>query len=623
MKALDLIKEESTKHSIEETFYFVDVSFSFQSYVTRPIDLAKDLFQQIQSRDSVSINIDIGGTDTNIESIDSFDDCYKLFEDFKEDSGEIEEIKVSISITKKFLNNTVSIYSLHDFCQHLKLDYLLSTLTTVGKIISSAPCLVFSCLDEDICFGSETIRFISSTLHEGICNFDRTALSHRHKEHILDTNCPLNLFPKDFLKISEPSTPCPYIEIITFFDEARAALSLSNISNSFLLKKDNTFTLTISGYKNNTIELQDIENFTDSETLKSLFRIQNWVFSDGETIDKIQLARNIISLYVENGQLCFNREVFLAIQSNYNIYLQENVTTYIEVKNKITEIIIQSSVKNSELCDSFLSYFRGNCLALLTFFLSAFFLKSVDSEAAYTSNLLILSMSSFVLIILSFVWLEFIRNDLTSRFQHNKKLLETTIKTNYKNILLTTEIDGLLNSTEDENETFFLTAIGRYSKIWKTTSLTLVGLYLVILWALAGWSLPTSITTSPPKPIAPAHSTPIPVKKPVAPATTSPGSSQDPDIPASTTPRSPQKTVTPASTTPSSSQKPVVSPTTTQSSPQKTVAPTPSTSDSSQKSTAPASTTPSSSQKPAVSPVTTQSSPQKTAASTSSNQKDT
>lgn len=61
----------------------------------------------------------------------------------------------------------------------------------------------------------------------------------------------------------------------------------------------------------------------------------SWIFTDGNAADKAIIARNVLSLHCKYSSLIDIDELaFASMQSNYNLYLRNNVNQYLELKTK-------------------------------------------------------------------------------------------------------------------------------------------------------------------------------------------------------------------------------------------------------------------------------------------------
>lgn len=81
---------------------------------------------------------------------------------------------------------------------------------------------------------------------------------------------------------------------------------------------------------------------TDITENRELYKIYEWISTDGNAMDKAIIARNIISLYSQFTSIIeIDAKTFSFIQSNFKLYQKDNVDKYIEVKNKVAEYILE------------------------------------------------------------------------------------------------------------------------------------------------------------------------------------------------------------------------------------------------------------------------------------------
>ena len=91
------------------------------------------------------------------------------------------------------------------------------------------------------------------------------------------------------------------------------------------------------------------------------------------------MARNIISIDFRNSLNNIDDKTLASIKSNYNIYLKENVDRYIELKNQITNNILDLSMKSRDIIAEFSSNFKNAFMANLSFIFSMFILNLIIS----------------------------------------------------------------------------------------------------------------------------------------------------------------------------------------------------------------------------------------------------
>ena len=104
---------------------------------------------------------------------------------------------------------------------------------------------------------------------------------------------------------------------------------------------------------------------------KNIFEIYNWAYQDDRAIDKVLLARNVISLQCKFCDLLeIDDKALPAIVSNFNLYLRKDLAIYLDIKNKLAEFI--SNVLSQLIASSsqFVRHFISNIVAILGFIFS-------------------------------------------------------------------------------------------------------------------------------------------------------------------------------------------------------------------------------------------------------------
>lgn len=96
--------------------------------------------------------------------------------------------------------------------------------------------------------------------------------------------------------------------------------------------------------------------------------IYNWIFTDGNTIDKILIVHNVMSLYCKHEcLLSIDKTMFDAIRTNYNLYLRTNVSQYLDMKREIGKFIQNIVAQVSDYALNILSKFKSNLIAIFVF----------------------------------------------------------------------------------------------------------------------------------------------------------------------------------------------------------------------------------------------------------------
>lgn len=219
-------------------------------------------------------------------------------------------------------------------------------------------------------------------------------------------------------------------------------------------------------------ELLDVSN--------SLSSIHNWLKLDKHFSAKLGILRNILSLSKTTRlNQCFNQELINSLESNFQIYLKENINQYFEIKNKVSEFIYDLSNKSFETLDQYTKNAQNLLLAVLSYFFTVVVFTTIDKnnsiENMFTYKLGMLSSlfiaAAIYLLYQSKVDLEQKSRDILS------KMIE--IKGRYRLILSEAELEEMFTSPTLND------AVSRInnSRVHKHHIILLV-IMLSILWLL-------------------------------------------------------------------------------------------------------------------------------------------
>ena len=282
--------------------------------------------------------------------------------------------------------------------------------------------------------------------------------------------------PEDFYL----TTPSNSVPINTLFNNICSMLSIASIANTSSINGNGQIQFKVNGYKTITSESRTIDSCCDCVEVS--YKIHEWVYSIGECTDKLGLTRNVLSLHVnDEQQICFHYDCYNAIISNYQIYLEKNITNYLELKNKITELVLESSAKVNQLCEEFLDSFKKNIVAFLTFFLTVVLvggLKDNGADAIFSPVFILVVVT---LSAISLVWLLLLLIDMKARFEHNEEIIKFTLNANYNRILIDEEISAVIDPVIKKNKIFIKSQISKYSIAW--VAFVMIILFFIFYWA--------------------------------------------------------------------------------------------------------------------------------------------
>lgn len=263
------------------------------------------------------------------------------------------ESEVTLNIIKK--TNDVLIY----LPDHFYLDpvtkkhNVIQFLKDVNVKIQSCETLFLRCLDNRISFPA-TIGMDASISRSNILRFQHenchfAQLSHYSHLTPFDFDCSYkdSSFPIQLFKAARN-----LLAVFFLFDVTNIDYSAKQVDVK--LKGERIFTDKVSFEK-----LQDCPN--------TYYDIVQWLYSlGGHRADKLMLARNIMSIHLDESVLLLNDEAYSAILSGFEIYLKQNVALYIELKNKLSDYLIDTNKDVESLIASLSNNMKANVFGLFT-----------------------------------------------------------------------------------------------------------------------------------------------------------------------------------------------------------------------------------------------------------------
>ena len=300
--------------------------------------------------------------------------------------------------------------------------------------------LVFDIYDTVRMFATKSMFFVPFGNSVTNSEFNRSQRIEKCKEvsyfYNFDT---YELLPDDFkLMIDYESNPLTELfQKLTFLLSISFIATSSSISGSYLKG-------IINGQR--TMEYQcEINQLPNN---KNLYSIYNWIYTEGNAIDKAIIARNVISLHCKYVPVTeIDDKVMASIQSNYNLYLKENVKEYLNLKNKVAEFISETISKTGEYATGLLDKFKGNIIAIFGFMFSVILANVVSDQPL--DNIFTKEITTLVecVIVGSFVYLVICY--LQSRYEIQKVYDSyNQLKQNYKEILTEEDLHKIFGDDE-------------------------------------------------------------------------------------------------------------------------------------------------------------------------------
>lgn len=472
-------QEEILGYEFAETF--VDVEFQFKTTLNSMPSLDDFLIAipHISTRDKWEFKV-----------LSEYDETEYLAHS---DIGQIDDLSeleayIGSTVTLKFIisknikSNRLSVYWLEKFNEFLLGLPLLVFFNEVDRRIDSI--LIFECLNDQIqTVCTSSIAFVSEN---GIV--DLSGVSNRNNRlrksagNVHWGTYYGNLLPEDLY----PSEWCSSLS--QTFSKACGAL-LSMYLFDYISINSSCLSLKIDGFKsiNYSIDTSKLSNIViDDRTLNQFFEVFEWILSGGYVSDKYSIARNIISINLSSVNIAISSNIIDSIRSNFRIYEKENVLQYIQLRNEISNLLIDLQSKINDIVQGFASDFKSNLLVLISFFASVvvFGVISKDSPFVYFSNQVIILSWSFILV--SYLYLRYSKGELNNRidfFHKQYKQLEARYKPLLDEVELTNVFEDCNPDKSGTHHSYLKWQRKHFAILW-TVSLVVLTLSLLVLFII-------------------------------------------------------------------------------------------------------------------------------------------
>jgi hypothetical protein len=461
--------------SIKERFDEFLLLFTLASIHTIDTGQFEDALKFLNVRDGLhlSFTIDDG------ESTDFYSG--NLVSEFLNDLNgkltlvEDEVVNFTIRITKNAVGGVISVYSYEDIINYFQSLTVQAILNDFNKFLPKENYLVFEFQTNEPVSKTKSIWFVNKGFSGTPYQIDRQPVLSKAQTSCYFNYLPkLSLIPQDFEFLELPGE-----KLAEVFNKLTSILSVAFLFDITNLQ-NNHLEFRLNGYKsiNGTSDLSAFK--VDPEN--QYFKIYNWVYDSGNFVDKIGLARNIISLHFENEKLSeLKGDPFTSIQSSYKVYEKQNIKQYIEIRNKISDQLLSFHDRANKIIETFASGFQKSAFALLTFYISAIILKVLGKDKlvqVFTIDAAILSTSFILCSIIYYFVLKWEVKVQKDRFENNYN----DVKKRYTDLLDQQDISRILNNDHEFNSDLkFIQDKGKnYTIMW----FSFLAIFFVSTWLL-------------------------------------------------------------------------------------------------------------------------------------------
>ncbi|NOR70569.1 MAG: hypothetical protein GQ532_12890 [Methylomarinum sp.] len=398
----------------------------------------------IPGRDSVNIIFRVDSSEDSVlnnsekESIDIFLSGLEAKLSIRD---ETDKYSLDIVINKSRKFGEISVYSLTDFVKFWSEGGIPSSFKKIQELASDVQILRVYELNKDV----KTNCFLFTTFNSDVQfekQIERSELhTKRDKVGHFANASQFNFIPEDFNFDILPDV----ISLVDLFKKLKLISSLVYICDFSRFSDDSGIHLRLNGYRLFSKNIS-VSNEIKSKSEDEYYEIYKWVFGEGNIVDKVGVSRNIISLHlVQDNLLNIQEKTLQSIGSGYQIYLKENVKQYIEIKNKLSEFIQNSSDKASEIVKSISGYYKSSIWTMYSFFASVFLLRILSKN---NDGVLVTEEVYYLFIAFSIINIIIMKYALKELDEEKDRFIENylALKDRYNDLLLPEDLLNVLNN---------------------------------------------------------------------------------------------------------------------------------------------------------------------------------
>jgi len=386
-----------------EDFKKFEIVISSNDFKWLDVNVLTHVLELIPKRDSFHISISYTKDFVleNLEDILSF--ICLVNNEFQDDGDEETPFTLEINIYKSNSKDVVSIYSLDELSKQFNATNFKNVLENFAQTISNNVIPHFLLISDDRFFCTKTIFFYNES-KKGMISFDSFDRGKILKKRI--SNCSFldekqyGFIPEDFHWIIQPKENEIY-DLFKLLEYLFSVISLSNIS----IFNGNYLNITFDGYKKHEENIDCLDVLKKCKDLQVLNQTYSSCYFSGEIADKLGIVRNLLPINIEKSILNVGPEFNISVDSNYKIYLKENVIRYIEIKQGIAQNLTDAIQKSNSISGELYDDLKKNIFAFLTFFVTILIFNTTNTGKLQNIFTKDISTIAYGLLGVSFIYL--------------------------------------------------------------------------------------------------------------------------------------------------------------------------------------------------------------------------
>lgn len=432
--------------SCEEILYRFLISYQIRASALPSAEQLTHLCNECLERDNIEIQFRCVENfrflkNANLTQSDAY-------EEYKLQLEQNDFVDVTVRIHKNFSDEIISVYSIEQFTEFLCGQTMEESFRLFAELFNGKQHICFQVLNCDCCIHTSSIAFASDSLSWDNSVSRETYIRNCNDSSVFLGRAQYPLVPQDFTVIEQINNN-RLNRIKGLFDKLRNVLSylyIANTSNIVGGKAVLQFDPVVNSYEYTLEQLSGNSH---------VWEIYHWIHKDDACVDRASIARNIINIHCKTSDEILNidENIYNSAVANHVIYQKKHADQYIELKNKLSEFIVESAGQLQELAHDLVEGFRNNFVAVIVFLMTVLLTDSIDfnsfTQANVTSNIVavcgIFTFASLLYMIVTIIaanvkwgWLEKSYNNL---------------KDNYKGVLDEQDINVAVNDDTAFNNT--------------------------------------------------------------------------------------------------------------------------------------------------------------------------
>lgn len=464
------ISENEVSHNMTEKNRRVTAEWTIETSNICGYNDLKMMLERFPPRDKVEITISNLVEERIVINNKNIVEKKEEYIDFENKIGLSDELNIQIIITKEIIDGVLSVYNIEGFNNYLLSLNIIDVVRFFEEDLKKESSIIFELFNSNMVLATKTIIFRPRDLTYSNClDFNRCErISNCRKNcYIFGKNNELPV-PDDFHFVVDDEDN-PYKDI---FNKIESLLSLIYISDNVHMQ-DDKISCQVLGQRMNSYEMK----YDEIQYNEVLFDVYSWIYTDGNIVDKVTLARNLLSLHCKHMSLKdMDSKTFMSIKANFSLYQKENVNKYIELKNSLTVFLKDTLNQSKEIVLDIVGQIGKNIVACLSFMLTVFLSDVISGSTSSNIFSKDITYVSYAIIIGSLIYL-FLTNIISKYKITELQKGYDIIKRNNDFLTDTKEYEEIFKDEEIEN-------IIANTKKYKRMLLIIWGVIIVLILVL-------------------------------------------------------------------------------------------------------------------------------------------